>query len=193
MSTFLTAGLLVAGTGVVAAQNPSQTTSTQMGQPHTKTTTNTISGTIVSVDGDNVVVRDSAGEFKEYAIPDGFKFHMDGRDLGVADLKPGMPVKATFTTSVTTTPVTVTDIRKGEVAFVSGETLVVHGPNGYRSFTQQQLDQRHVKLQNAQGQEISVSALRPGDLVTAVIVTDEPPKVVTEREVKAMVQPAPPH
>jgi hypothetical protein len=191
MSALLAAGLLAAGTGVVAAQNPSQTTTTQMGQPQTKTTTNTISGTIVYVDGNMVDVKDSAGEYKEYAIPDGFKFQMGGKDLGVADLKPGMPVKATFTTAVTTTPVTVTDIRKGQVVAIEGETMIVRGPNGLRSFTQQQLDQRHIKLQNGQGQEISISALRPDDVVTAVIVTDQPPKVVSERDVKAVVQPAP--
>jgi hypothetical protein len=93
ISTLLAAGLLVAGTAVVAAQNPSQTTNTQMGQPHTKTTTNTIAGTIVYIDGNNVVVRDSVGEYKEYAIPDGFEFQLDGKNVGVTDLKPGMTVK----------------------------------------------------------------------------------------------------
>jgi hypothetical protein len=42
------------------------------------------------------------------------------------------------------------------------------------------------------GKEISLSDLRPGDLFTAVIVTDHPPKVVSEREAKAMVTGAPP-
>jgi hypothetical protein len=87
--------------------------------------------------------------------------------------------------------VTVTDIRKGQVVAVEGETLIVRGPNGLRSFTQQQLDQRHIKLQNGEGREVAISTLRPDDVITAVIVTDEPPKVVSERDVKAMVKPAP--
>ena len=36
------------------------------------------------------------------------------------------------------------------------------------------------------GQQVDLSDLRAGDIFTAVIVTDEPPKVVSEREVEAM-------
>ena len=174
-----------------SAQNPSSTSTTEMGKPTTTTTTNTIAGKIASVDGNKVVVTDASGKSKEYTVPDGFKFQMNGKDVGVADLKPGMTVHATVTTSVTTTPVTVTEIRKGKVLAVSGETVIVRGPNGVRSFTASELEKRHVVIKNSSGNPVTIGTLHPGDSFTAVIVTDEPPKVVSEREAKAMVQAAP--
>lgn len=173
----------------VAAAATAQQTSTEMGKSTTTTTTNTISGKIASIDGNKVVVTDASGKSKEYTVPDGFKFQMGGKDVGVADLKPGMSVSATVTTSVTTTPVTVTEIRKGKVLAVAGDTVVVRGPNGVRSFTQSELEKRHIIVKNDAGDPITIGTLHPGDHFTAVIVTDQPPKVVSEREVKAMVKP----
>jgi LPXTG-motif cell wall-anchored protein len=185
--TVLGAGLLAAGLGM--AQQPGSTTSTQMGKPETATTTRVIHATVVSVDGNKVVAKDASGKATEYTIPEGFKFQMDGKDLGVADLKPGMKVSATVTTTVTTTPVTVTEIRKGKVLAVSGDSVVVRGPQGVRRFTFAELQERHVKLKNGAGEEISsFSALKAGDHFTAMIITNEPPKVVSEREAKAYVQ-----
>jgi hypothetical protein len=181
------AALLLAGATSAMAQ--SQTSTTEMGKPTTTTSTSTIAGKIASVDGNKVVVTDAAGKSKEYTVPDGFKFQMNGKDVGVADLKPGMTVHATVTTSVTTTPVTVTEIRKGKVLAVSGETVIVRGPNGVRSFTASELEKRHVVIKNDAGDPITIGTLHPGDHFTAVIVTDQPPKVVSEREAKAMVQP----
>jgi hypothetical protein len=190
MPALLGAALLVGIAASAAAQNPSAQTTTEMGKPVTTTTTRHISGKIVSVDGNKVVVQ-GGGAATEYTVPDGFKFQMGGKDVGVADLKPGMTVSATVTTSVTTTPVTVTEIRKGKVLAVSGETVIVRGPNGVRSFTQSDLEKRHVVLKNDQGQPLTLGTLHPGDHFTAIIVTDEPPKVVSEREAKAYVQAAP--
>ncbi len=180
------AALLMAVATSAGAQ--SQTSTTEMGKSTTTTSTNTISGKIASVDGNKVVVTDARGKSKEYTVPDGFKFQMDGKDVGVADLKPGMMVHATVTTSVTTTPVTVTEIRKGKVLAVSGETVIVRGPNGVRSFTASELEKRHVVIKNDAGDPITIGTLHPGDHFTAVIVTDQPPKVVSERQAKAMVK-----
>jgi hypothetical protein len=186
----LGAACLFALAASAAAQNPSSTSTTEMGKSTTTTSTSTIAGKIASVDGNKVVVTDAGGKSKEYTVPDGFKFQMGGKDVGVADLKPGMTVHATVTTSVTTTPVTVTEIRKGKVLAVSGETVIVRGPNGVRSFTASELEKRHVVIKNASGNPVTIGTLHPGDYFTAVIVTDQPPKVVSEREAKAMVQPA---
>ena len=176
-------GVLLA-VGVASAQQPSATTTTQMGTPETTTSTRVINATVVSVNGNKVVGKDASGKATEYTIPDGFKFQFEGRDIGVADLKPGMKVSATVTTTTTTTPVTVTEIRKGKVLAVVGDDVIVRGPQGVRRFSNQDARARNATIMR-DGKQISLSDLHVGDVFTAVIVTDHPPKVVSAREAKA--------
>lgn len=194
LSVILGVGLLAVAAGVATAQQPSQTTSTQTGQPETSTSTRVVHATVVSVNGNKVVAEDAAGKATEYTIPDGFKFQYGGKDIGVADLKPGMKVTAKITTTTTTTPVYVTEIKTGKVLVVSGNNIIVRGPQGNRVFSNQDAVRRNAKVMK-NGQEVALSDLRVGDIFTAVIVTDNPPQVVSEREVEAMVhatpQPAP--
>ena len=189
-SALVGAGLLVALTGVATAQQPSVKTSTEVGQATTSKSTQTINAEVVSVDGNKVVGRDASGATREYTVPEGFKFQTDGHDIGVADLKPGMKVSATITTTTTVAPVTVTEIRKGSVLQVLGTTIIVRGPAGVRKFTQEELDKRHIKLIR-EGQPAQISDFRDGDVFTAVIITDKPPQVVSEREAKAYAKGAP--
>ena len=183
-SAFLGMGLLVATAGVATAQQTSSTTTTQMGKPQSTTSTRVIQGTVISVNGNKVVGRDLNGKTAEYTVPDGFKFENEGKEIGVADLKPGMKVKATITTTTTTTPVTVTEIRKGTVLKVSGDNVIVRGPLGVRRFSNEDATKHGAKIMR-DGKEIALSDLREGDNFTAVLVTDHPPTVVSEREAKA--------
>jgi hypothetical protein len=188
VSVVVVAALLAAG--MASAQQPSATTSTQMGTPATTTSTRVINATVVSVNGNKVVGKDASGKATEYTIPDGFKFQFEGRDIGIADLKPGMKVSATVTTTTTTTPVTVTEIRKGKVLAVVGDDIIVRGPQGVRRFSNKDADQRNATIMR-DGKKISLSDLHEGDVFTAVIVTDQPPKVVSDREAKAYVSAEP--
>jgi hypothetical protein len=194
LSVILGVGLLAVSAAIATAQQPSITKTTQTGQPQTSTKTRTVNTTVVSVNGNKVVGQDAAGKATEYTIPDGFKFKFEGRDIGVADLKPGMNVSATITTTTTMTPVYVTEYRTGKVLVVSGNNIIVRGPQGNRVFSNQDAVKQNVKIMR-EGKEVALSDLRAGDNFTAVIVTDEPPRVVSEREAEAMVsaalQPAP--
>jgi len=190
LSVILGVGLLATSAAIATAQQPSSSKSTQMGQPETSTSTRVVHATVVSVNGNQVVAKDASGKATEYTIPDGFKFQFGGKDIGVADLKPGMKVTAKITTATTMTPVYVTEIKTGKVLVVSGQTIIVRGPQGNRVFTNQDAVKRNAKIVK-NGQPVSLSDLRVGDIFTAVIVTDEPPKVVSEREVEAMVHAAP--
>src|SRR4029077_20136919 len=114
------------------------------------------------------------------------KFQLDGKDIGVADLKPGQHVTATITTTTTTTPVYVTTIKSGKVLLVSGQSIIVRGPHGNQVFSNQDAVKRNATIMK-NGQKVSISDLRAGDIFTAMIVTDEAPRVVSEREVEAMV------
>ena len=188
-SVILGVGLL-AVSALARAQQPSTTSITQTGQPAMTTSTRIVNATVVSVDGNNVVAEDAAGHATQYTIPDGFKFQFEGRDVGVADLKPGMHVSATVTTTTTTTPVWVTTIKTGKVLVVSGHSIIVRGPEGNRVFSNKDAEQRNVTVMR-NGQQVSLSDLRAGDIFTAIIITDEAPRVVSEREVQAMAHAAP--
>jgi hypothetical protein len=181
---------LLAASAIVMAQQPSVTQITQTGQPATMTSTRIVNATVVSVDGNNVVAQDAAGHATQYTIPDGFRFQFEGKDIGVADLKPGMHVSATITTTTTTTPVWVTTIKTGKVLVVSGHSLIVRGPEGNRVFSNKDAEQRNVTVMR-NGQPVSLSDLRAGDIFTATIISDEAPRVVSEREVQAMAHAAP--
>ena len=190
LSVVLGIGLLAVSAALATAQQPSITKTTQMGQPQTATGMRVVNTTVVSVDGNRVVAKDATGKATEYTIPEGFKFQFEGRDIGVADLKPGMNVSATITTTTTTTPVYVTEIRTGKVLAVSGQNVIVRGPQGNRVFSNQDAVKRNARIMR-NGQQVYLSDLRPGDVFTAVIVTDAEPRVVTDREVQAMVSAAP--
>jgi hypothetical protein len=190
VSVLLGLGLLAVSTAVVTAQQPSTTKITHTGQPQSSTSSHTVNTTVVSVSGNKVVAQDASGKATEYTIPDGFKFQFEGRDIGVAELKPGMHVSANVTTTTTTTPVYVTEIKSGKVLAVSGNNIIVRGPQGNRVFSNQDAVKRNAKIMK-DGKEVYISDLRVGDIFTAVIVTDMEPRVVTDREVQAMVSAAP--
>ena len=181
--------LAVFGT-IATAQQPSSTRITSTGQPQSTTSTRLVNATVVSVDGNNVVAEDASGHATQYTIPDGFKFQFEGRDIGVSELKPGMHVSATVTTTTTTTPVYVTEIKTGKVLVVSGHSIIVRGPQGNRVFSNKDAEQRDVTVMR-NGQKVYLSDLRAGDNFTAVIVSDEAPRIVTEKEVQAMAHAAP--
>lgn len=189
-SVILGVGLLAASAAISTAQQPSTTRIVQSGQPESTTSTRVVKATVVSVNGNKVVGEDAGGKGTEYTIPDGFKFQFEGKDIGVADLKPGMHVTATITTTTTTTPVYVTTIKTGKVLAVSGDNIIVRGPDGNRVFSNREAAARNVKVMR-NGKEAYLNELRPGDIMTAVIVTDHPPKVVSEREAQAIVNSAP--
>ncbi len=190
VSLILGVGLLAASATIATAQQPSITKITSTGQPATSTSTRVVHAVVVSANGNKVVAADAAGKATEYTIPDGFKFQLDGKDISVADLKPGMHVTAKITTTTTTTPVYVTEIKSGKVVAVSGQSVIVRGPQGNRVFSNQDAVKRNATIMR-NGEKVSMSDLRVGDIFTAVIITDEAPRVVSEREVEAMVHAAP--
>ena len=67
---------------------------------------------VISVDGNQLVVKLPEGT-REITVPEGFHFTVDGKQLTVGELKPGMAGTATITTKTTVVPVTVTEVKNG--------------------------------------------------------------------------------
>ena len=135
------------------------------------------------MDGNDLVVRLPEGT-RQINVPPGFVFTVNGKPLSVSDLKPGMSGTATITTTTTVTPVTVTEVKSGTVALVSGTAVYVRTPEGVRLFTQSELDKRGMKI-FVDGKPRAVNELHEGNKLTATIITTKPPSIVTEKEVQA--------
>jgi hypothetical protein len=168
--------LTLLGTGVASAQTQTVKTDVLMFE-------------VLAVDGNNVVVRDQNGT-RALTVPEDFKFTVDGKQMSVHDLTPGMKGSATVTTTTTVRPVYVTEVKKGVVVDQVGNSVSVRTEQGVRRFTQSEIDKRGVQI-IIDGKPTRVTQLRKGDQLTATIITPGPPEVLTEKEVQATLD-APP-
>jgi len=147
------------------------------------TSTETKSFEVIAVQGNDLVVKLPEGT-RELTVPEDFRFTVDGQQVSVHDLKPGMKGTATITTKTTMHPVYVTQVKNGTVRQVSGSSIIVQTDEGFKSFTQGDVEKRGVKIIK-NGQPAELSDFHTGDQLSATIVTEKPPRVVTEKAVNA--------
>ena len=149
------------------------------------TSTETKDFEVVAVSGNALVVRDAAAT-KEFIVPDTFRFKVGAKELSVHELTPGMKGTATITTTTTVTPVTVTEVKQATVMQATGNSVIVRGAQGIRMFSIGEINKRKMTILRG-GKPVELSELREGDKLTATIVTEQPPKVMTEQDVKASI------
>jgi hypothetical protein len=153
----------------------------------TSASTETKTFEVISVEGNHLVVRLPEGT-RAMDVPDDFRFMVNGQPMSVSELKPGMKGTASITTRTTVTPVTVTEVKNGTVVHRSGSTIIVRTPEGNKMFSQGDVDKRGVKMMR-EGEPAQLSDFREGDQLSATIITTKPPRIVTEKEVRAMLAP----
>jgi hypothetical protein len=182
--------LLLAGIAcfvlAMAAQETSKTTTTS-GQSQTQVQVQRAE--VVDVSGNNLVVRMENGEIRHLVVPDSARATVDGKDLSVHDLKPGMKLERTVTT--TTTPQTVTTVRS-----VEGRVIRTRPPN---SVTLQLADGTAKTYQVPEGQkfmidgqERTVFELRKNMEIKATAVTEHPAEIVEQTSNVTGTAPPPP-
>src|SRR5215831_8525506 len=80
-------------------------------------------GEVVTVAGNDLVIKMEDGTIRHFPnVPESARVTVDGRQLGIHDLKPGMKLQRTITT--TTTPQTITTVQT-----VTGKVWNVSPPN----------------------------------------------------------------
>jgi LPXTG-motif cell wall-anchored protein len=147
-------------------------------------------GEVVYVSGNDIVVRMESGEVRHVTVPDSARATVDGKELSVHDLKPGMKLQRTIVT--TTTPKVVTTVRtvQGKVFHVNAPSTVI--------LTLADNTNKQYKVPKDQkfmidGQQKTVFDLRKGMNVSATVVTQVPETVVAQqRKVTGSAPPPPP-
>lgn len=151
--------------------------------PQTTTSSESKKFEILAVTGNKLDVRMPEGT-KELTVPDDFRVMVNGKPTPVSELKPGMTGTAVITTTTTVTPVSVTEVKNGVVYDRTAGTITVQTPEGFKRFTQGDMDKRGVKIVK-NGEPVNLEDLNKGDKLSATIVTSKPPRTLTKQEVAA--------
>jgi hypothetical protein len=148
-------------------------------------------GEVLAVEGNDLIVRMEDGSVRHFEnIPDNAKVTVDGKQLGIHDLKPGMTLQRTITT--TTTPHTVTTILTvtGKVWHVTPPlSVILTLENGTNQSFKIPKDQKF----NVNGEMIDAFGLKKGMVVRAIKIVEEAPMTTTtEQKSVTGTMPTPP-
>lgn len=168
------------------AQDTSQTSTTQ-GQAVQETQVE--KGEVVYVSGNNLVVKMENGEVRHITVPEGATATVDGKQVTINDVKPGMVLQRTITT--TTTPELVTTVRtiQGKVWHVNPpKTVILTLPDHTNKTYNVPKDQKFM----IDGRETTVWDLKKGMNITATVLTEAPQTSVAQQKEVTGQMPTPP-
>jgi len=179
--------LCIAFTLSMSAQVQTKTSSTA---GKASVTTHVEKGEIVFVSGNSVVVKMADGSLRHFDnVSESARVTVDGQQLGVHDLKVGMKVEKTITT--TTTPETITTVKSvtGKVWFINPPSTVI--------LTMEDGKNQEFKIPNGQkfsvdGQTVDAWGLKKGMTVNATKVVQAPATVIAQNAKLTGEMPPPP-
>jgi LPXTG-motif cell wall-anchored protein len=145
-------------------------------------------GTVLLVDGNDLVVKAEDGHLRHFAnVPESARATVDGQQLDIHDLKLGMTLERTITT--TTTPQMITTVKH-----VTGTVWYVNPPSSVvltlEDGTNQAFKIPDGQKFNIDGQTTDAWGLKKGMKISATKVTEMPETVVEQQ--KAFTGTAPP-
>lgn len=186
--------LLVLAVGVVglilnanvSAQVQTDTLTTT-GQPTTEVKVDR--GTVVLVDGNDLVVKAEDGHLVHFAnVPESARAAVDGQQVGIHELKPGMTLERTITT--TTTPQLITTVKH-----VTGTVWSVNPPSSViltlEDGTNQAFKIPDGQQFNIDGQMTDAWGLSKGMKISATKVTEMPETAVEQEKAVTGTMPPP--
>jgi hypothetical protein len=147
-------------------------------------------GQVVYVSGNEVVIKGDDGLLRDFPnVPDSARVTVDGQQLSVHDLQPGMTIERT--TITTTTPKVITTINS-----VTGTVWAVTPPISV-ILTLEDGKNQEFKIPDGtkftvDGQPTDAFSLKPGMKVSATAATEVPETVVTKNVTTTGEMPPPP-
>jgi hypothetical protein len=146
---------------------------------------------VVLVNGNDLVVKMEDGSIRHVPnVPESARVSVEGRELGIHDLRPGMKLERTIT--VTTTPQVITTVQTvtGKVWHVSPpSTVILTLEDG----TNQQFKIPKGQKFMVEGQQTDAWGLKKGMKVSATKIVEEPVTVVErEKQLTGSMPPPPP-
>jgi len=179
--------ICIALSDVSCAQVQTQKTTT-VGHPTKEVTVE--HGEVVLVEGNDLFIKMDDGSIRHIPnVPDSVKIDVDGRQVGVHELKPGMHLHHTITT--VTAPQVVTTVQNvtGKVWHVSPpNSVILHLEDG----TNQSFKIPKGQQFNINGEMVDAFGLKKGMIVTATKIVEEPGTVVSQHRKITGTIPAPP-
>jgi hypothetical protein len=147
-------------------------------------------GEVVYVAGNDVVVRMEDGTIRHVAnVPEDARIMVDGQALGVHDLKPGMKLERTITTTSTPRVVTTVKTVTGRVWQVIPPTSVILT---LEDGTNQQFTIPKDQKFNVDGQMVDAFGLKKGMKISATKITEVPETVIAQQKTVTGTMPPPP-
>lgn len=164
------------------------TTSTATGQASKVVTVER--GEVVLVNGNDLVVKMEDGSIRHIPnVPESARITVEGQQLGIHDLKPGMKLQRTITTTTTPQMVTTVQTVAGTVWNVSPPlSVILTLENGENQSFKIPKGQKF----NVDGQMVDAFGLRKGMKISATKIVEVPETVVSEQRKVTGTMPPPP-
>lgn len=146
---------------------------------------------VVTVQGNDLVVKMEDGTIRHFPnVPESARATVDGKELGIHDLQPGMKLERTITT--TTTPKVITTVKS-----VTGKVWYVNPPGSViltlEDGTNQQFNIPKGQKFKVDGQVVDAWGLRKGMNISATKVVEEPvTEVARHAKLTGSMPPPPP-
>ena len=187
---------LVLGVGIVCsafavnmtAQVKTETTTTAH---HAKVETSVERGEVVFAQGNDLVVKMEDGTLRHFNnVPESARATVDGKEIGIHDVKPGMKLEKTITT--TTTPKTITTVQT-----VTGKVWQINPPLSViltlEDGSNQQFKIPKDQKFNVDGQMVDAWGLKKGMKVSATKIVEQPAtEVEAQKRLTGEMPPPPP-
>jgi RNase P/RNase MRP subunit p29 len=169
------------------AQVQTQTSTTTTGK---STEVNVERGQVVLVDGNDLVVKMEDGSIRHIPnVPESAKVEVDGKQLGIHDLKPGMKLEHTITTTSTERQITTVQSVTGKIWHVTPPTTVILT---LEDGTNQKFSIPKGQKFNVDGQTVDAWGLKKGMKISATKVVEVPETVISHQKTLTGTMPPPP-
>ncbi len=147
-------------------------------------------GEVLAVEGNDLMVRMADGSIRHFEnVPESAKATVDGKQMGIHDLKPGMKLQRTIITTTTPQIVTTVETVTGKVWHVTPPlSVILTLENGTNQSFKIPKDQKF----KVNGEMVDAFGLRKGMVVTATKIVEVPASVTSQEKSVSGTMPTPP-